>query len=66
MSVVKPKKLPQSVSQNALRRRMSPEEYAEYMGVSRTTVYRMLKTGRIEDAIKFGSQWRINPHSSVR
>ena len=49
-----------------LARRMSPEEYAEYMGVSRTTVYRMLKTGRIEDTIKFGSQWRINPHSSVR
>ncbi len=45
---------------------MSPEEYAEYMGVSRTTVYRMLKTGRIEDAIKFGSQWRISPDSPVR
>lgn len=45
---------------------MSPEEYAEYMGVSRTTVYRMLKTGRIVDAIKFGSQWRINPDSPVR
>ena len=46
--------------------RMSPEEYAEYMGVSRTTVYRMLKTGRIVDALKFGSQWRINPDSPVR
>lgn len=45
---------------------MSPEEYAEYMGVSRTTVYRMLAAGRIEDAIKFGGQWRISPDSAVR
>lgn len=63
MSVVKT--LSMSVSQNALRR-MSPEEFAEYMGVSRTTVYRMLKTGRIENAIKFGGQWRIDPNSPVK
>ena len=64
MSVAKT--LPKSVCQNTLRRRMSPEEYAEYMGVSRVTVYRLLRDNRIDGAVKIGRQWRIDPDSVIR
>lgn len=59
------KTISQSVGQHTLRQRMSPEEYAKYMGVSRVTIYRMLRDGRIEGALKIGRQWRIDPNARV-
>ena len=38
---------------------MSPDEVADKFGVSRMTVYRMLKRGEIK-GVKFGGQWRID------
>jgi excisionase family DNA binding protein len=38
---------------------MTPLEIAEQYGVSRDTVYRMIREQGLE-ATRFGSQWRIN------
>lgn len=38
---------------------MSPQEAAEYLGISRVTLYKLLKNGEVP-AKKFGDQWRIS------
>lgn len=40
------------------RRFLSVEEVAETFGVSRMTIYRMLKRGQLK-GMKFGYMWRI-------
>lgn len=37
----------------------TPIEYAEAMGLTRNTVYHLLKHGEIPGAIRLGRQWRI-------
>lgn len=46
-------------------RKLTPEEFADYLGVHRQTVYRWLHNGEIEGAAKFGRQWRIDPGATV-
>lgn len=38
---------------------MTPEEVADYLRLTRETVYRNLRQGRIP-GIKVGSQWRVS------
>lgn len=45
-------------------RRLSPEEFAEVLNVSVTTIYRMLKRGEIV-AAKVAGQWRINASATL-
>lgn len=43
------------------RRYMSPDEMAALLGVSKNTVYRLLRAGRVRGSMKVGAQWRIDP-----
>lgn len=55
----------QATQQSATaERRVSPEEFAEVLNVSVTTIYRMLKRGEIV-AAKVAGQWRINASKSL-
>lgn len=45
-------------------RRVSPEEFAEVVGVSVHTIYRMCKRGELV-AAKVSNQWRINASESL-
>ena len=38
---------------------MSPEEYAELMGVHVVTVRRLCREGKLDGAVKVGAVWRI-------
>ena len=38
---------------------LNPQEAAEYIRISKTTLYKLLRTGEIP-ATKFGNQWRIS------
>jgi len=38
---------------------MSPQEAAEYLRVSKVTLYKLLRNGEVP-AKKFGNQWRIS------
>ena len=40
-------------------KKVSPKTYAEQNAISTMTVYRMLRRGEIQGAVKMGSQWRI-------
>jgi len=40
-------------------KKVSPKTYAEQNAISTMTVYRMLRRGEIQGAVKLGSQWRI-------
>ena len=40
-------------------KRVSPKVYAQENSISVMSVYRMLKRGEIQGAVKLGSQWRI-------
>lgn len=42
----------------------SPEEAAEWLGMSRQTVYNLLKAGKIPGR-KIGQQWRIHKQALV-
>lgn len=37
----------------------TPDEYADHMAISLTTVHRWLKAGKIDGAVKMGKLWRI-------
>lgn len=39
---------------------MSPPELADYLGVSRNTVYALLAAGQVPGAVRFGRRWRIS------
>lgn len=39
--------------------KVSPQAFAEHYGVSRMTVYRLLKDNQIAGAIKVRGQWRL-------
>lgn len=43
---------------------MTIDEFSAFLGVSRPTVYRMVREGELV-AFKVGWQWRINPEASV-
>ena len=45
-------------------RRLSPEEFANVMGVSVYTIYRMCKRNELV-AAKVAGQWRINASKSL-
>ena len=45
--------------------RESPEEYAKRHNISRMTVYRMCRAGKLA-AVKVGQQWRIDPEASMK
>ena len=38
---------------------ISAQEFAKSNGISVMSVYRMLRRGEIQGAVKLGSQWRI-------
>jgi len=38
---------------------LKPQEAADYLGISKVTLYKLLKNGEIP-AKKFGNQWRIS------
>jgi excisionase family DNA binding protein len=38
---------------------LNPREAAEYLGISKVTLYKLLKSGEVP-AKKFGNQWRIS------
>lgn len=40
-------------------KKVSPKTYAQANSISVMSVYRMLKRGEIQGAVKLGSQWRI-------
>lgn len=44
---------------------MSVQEFAKSNGISVMSVYRMLKHGEIQGAVKLGSQWRIPTHAVI-
>lgn len=45
-------------------KRITPEQFAENNGISRNTVYRMLKRGELV-AFKIGAQWRIDEAATL-
>lgn len=46
---------------------MTPKEFAEYIGVTRRTVYRWIRAGRLPgaEAKKIGGRWRIIKRSDA-
>ncbi len=42
---------------------LSPQEAADLLGISRVTVYRFLKEGKVFEAEKIADKWYINPES---
>ena len=51
-------------SETNCRAYLTVREFAEHLGVSRPTVYRMLRDGTLV-ALRVGSQWRIDVERSV-
>lgn len=45
---------------------MSPPELAEYLGLSRNTVYALLVAGQVPGALRFGRRWRISRRALER
>ena len=44
---------------------ISAQEFAKSNGISVMSVYRMLRRGEIQGAVKLGSQWRVPADAAV-